>query len=132
MSGDAAVWEGSELLASAGLPSDAVTAWSKAWPERLTSYAVDRNRYSGFWLLSARLIEQLPLAAHRSAREQAAAKAILETARDSRKRFLRQHVEALYDALTDGRRRHVRVEELVLAAADVVPGLAPSRQELAA
>jgi thioesterase DpgC len=132
MSGDAVVWDGSELFTSAGLPADAVTAWTKALPLPLTSYAVDCDRYSGFWLQSARLMEQLPPAERRNEREHAAAAAIVATARDARKRFLREHVEALYDALTDGRRRHVRVEDLVLAAADVVPVLVPSRQQLAA
>ena len=47
-------------------------------------------------------------------------------------RFLRRHGDAVYDALTDRRSRFVRVEDLVTAAADVVPGLVPTAQEIAA
>jgi thioesterase DpgC len=74
----------------------------------------------------------LPPAAQRTDREQAAAAKIVETARKARTRFLREHVEAVYDSLTEGRRRHVRVERLVATAADVVPGLVPGVRELAA
>jgi (3,5-dihydroxyphenyl)acetyl-CoA 1,2-dioxygenase len=37
---------------------------------------------------------------------------------------------ALYDELTDGRRRPVRLEELLYSAADRVPGLVPSEAEM--
>ena len=39
-------------------------------------------------------------------------------------------VGELYDALTDGRTRSVRVEDLVYAAAERVPGLVPARAEV--
>jgi (3,5-dihydroxyphenyl)acetyl-CoA 1,2-dioxygenase len=41
-------------------------------------------------------------------------------------------VAALYDELTDGRRRAVRLEELLYRAADRVPGLVPSEAEMEA
>jgi thioesterase DpgC len=41
-------------------------------------------------------------------------------------------VGALYDELTDGRRRAVRLEELLYRAADRVPGLVPSEAEMEA
>ncbi len=40
------------------------------------------------------------------------------------------NVESVYDALTDGGRRLLRVSELVYAAADRYPGLVPTRAEI--
>jgi thioesterase DpgC len=109
-----------------------MAAWTKAAPKCTASYAIDRLAYSDFWRQSARLVERLLPPARRGERDRAAAALFVETARKARTGFLRTHVEAVYDALTDGRRRHVRVEQLVTAAADVVPGLVPSPQALAA
>jgi thioesterase DpgC len=114
-----------------GLEFD-MAAWTKAAPKCTASYAIDRLAYSDFWRQSARLVERLLPPARRGERDRAAAALFVETARKARTGFLRTHVEAVYDALTDGRRRHVRVEQLVTAAADVVPGLVPSPQALAA
>src|SRR5262249_48778467 len=61
-----------------------------------------------------------------------AAHAIFAKARELRERFLRAHVGAVYAAVTHDFSRFVRVEDLVYAAADVAPGLAPSRQQVAA
>src|SRR5262245_163020 len=82
--------------------------------------------------MSARLFGRLPQKPRRAASERAAAKLIQEKARKARVRFLRRHVDAVYDALTQQRSHFVRVEELVVRAADVVPGLAPTAQEIAA
>jgi thioesterase DpgC len=80
----------------------------------------------------ARLFGRLPQKPRRSASEHAAAEFIQERARDARVRFLRRHADAVYDALTQQRSRFVRVEELAIRAADVVPGLVPTAQDIAA
>jgi (3,5-dihydroxyphenyl)acetyl-CoA 1,2-dioxygenase len=54
------------------------------------------------------------------------------TDRSVREGFLRERVEEVYGALTDGFTRFVRVGELMLAAADAYPGLVPTRAQLAA
>ena len=46
--------------------------------------------------------------------------------------FLRRHAEEVYAELTGGMQEAVRVEELVLRAADRFPGLVPGRDEMAA
>jgi (3,5-dihydroxyphenyl)acetyl-CoA 1,2-dioxygenase len=120
------------ILAAAGFSVDAATAWNDAAPGATTTVSSDRLAYSDFWLKSDQLIARLPTAAHRSEAEHAAATVILEAARAARTRFLNAHVEAVYDILTSRLSRHVRVEPLVAAAADVVPGLVPSRQDIAA
>ena len=50
--------------------------------------------------------------------------------RAGRAQYLRQHIAAIYDYLTDGRRSFVRADELCRRAAEAFPGLVPSREEL--
>src|SRR3954447_3777646 len=57
---------------------------------------------------------------------------VSDRARKARVRFLRQHADAVYDALTDHRSRFVRINELVEAAARQFPGLVPTAQAIAA
>jgi thioesterase DpgC len=121
-----------DVLTAAGLSPDAVSAWNDAAPKLTGAYPQDRHRFSAYWLRSAHLLSLLPPADRRTEREQAAGARIVEAARRTRTQFLRDHVEDLYNALTADRNRHIRVEELVIAAADAVPGLVPGRQELAA
>ena len=45
--------------------------------------------------------------------------------------FVRRHADQLYDELTDGCHRPLRLRELAAAAAEVVPGLVPDQAELA-
>jgi (3,5-dihydroxyphenyl)acetyl-CoA 1,2-dioxygenase len=54
------------------------------------------------------------------------------TDRPARERFLQEHVEEIYAALTDSFTRFVRVEDLVHSAAEAYPGLVPTRAQLAA
>jgi (3,5-dihydroxyphenyl)acetyl-CoA 1,2-dioxygenase len=120
------------LLTAAGLPPEAVSAWNDAAPKLTGCYPRDRDHFSDYWLRSARLLSLLPPANRRTEREQAAGARIADAARRARRQFLRDHVERLYDALTAHGTRHIRVEELVIAVADAVPGLVPGRQDLAA
>ena len=53
------------------------------------------------------------------------------TDRSEREHFLRENVEAVYDNLTDGFSRFVRIEELVQRAGEEYPGLVPSEAQLA-
>ncbi len=50
----------------------------------------------------------------------------------ARERFLREHAEEIYAELTDDLTTAMRVEELVERAAERFPGVAPTREELAA
>jgi len=45
----------------------------------------------------------------------------------TQRRLLGEDIEAIYDELTDGRRRSLRVSELVYTAAERFPGLVPTR-----
>jgi hypothetical protein len=61
------------ILTAAGLPIETVAAWNEALPERIVAFPSDQHAYSEFWLKSAWLINQLPVAARRNEREHAAA-----------------------------------------------------------
>ena len=53
------------------------------------------------------------------------------TDRAAREQYLRAHASAIYEHLTDGRRRFIRVDELCRRAAEAFPGLVPSEEQLA-
>lgn len=53
-----------------------------------------------------------------------------QAGRDARWAFLRRHAPALYDKLTDNRRKFVRIERLAYEAAAAVPGLVPTKAQV--
>src|SRR5262249_17496449 len=118
--------------AAAGISADTVTSWRSAEPTTTADLAVDRPKFADFWQLSWQLIESLPRKANRHEAQALVAEPIHRAARDSRDRFLRRHVEAVYATLTQNFTRFVRVPDLVRTAADSFPGLVPSAVQLAA
>jgi thioesterase DpgC len=121
-----------DCLVNAGLPAEEAQSWIKEKPEAAADFLTDAKNFSEHWLRSARLLARLPEKPKRSEREQAAALMLRERAREGRVRFLRRHGAAVYDALTATRSRFVRVQELVLRAAEIVPGLVPAAQQIVA
>jgi thioesterase DpgC len=121
-----------ECLKAAGLPSDEASSWVDAKPDASPDFSADRQKFSDYWARASRLLATLPRKPQRNVREQAAAAALQERAREARLRFLRRHGEAVYDALTTSRSRFIRVEELVMQASEIVPGLVPTAQSIAA
>ena len=73
----------------------------------------------------------LPEPGSRSPQQRAGAGELKDAARGQRRRFLDAQVEAVYDRLTEGRSRSLRLAELVEAAAAEFPGLVPSPAQLA-
>src|SRR5262245_33603348 len=110
-------------LAEAGLPADEARSQLQETPGLTADFSADRQKFSDYWARAERLLACLPRKPRRSERDQAAAALIFDSAREARARFLRRHGEAVYDALTMARTRFVRVEELVLRASEIVPGL---------
>lgn len=53
-----------------------------------------------------------------------------EASRALRSEFMLRHAAAVYDTLTDGFTREIRVEELVFEAARRFPGLVPTREQM--
>ena len=121
-----------DCLAAAGLPAADIESWLGAEPREITDFSADCATFSDYWRRSAQLLGRLPDKPRRNASEHAAAALIQDRSREARARFLRRHADAVYDAATARRSRFMRVEELVIRAADVVPGLLPTTQELAA
>jgi thioesterase DpgC len=122
----------SESLQRAGIGNDAVAAWLVAAPRDTGDFAGDCARYSRFWESSTALLARLPAKPARDAQQAEAAERIKQVAREARTRFLRAHVEAVYDRLTHNRSRFIRVEQLVYDAAALVPGLTPTSAQVAA
>jgi (3,5-dihydroxyphenyl)acetyl-CoA 1,2-dioxygenase len=119
-------------LRSAGLDDATLAQWLAAAPHTTAGYDDDRRRYSQFWTRCDDLVQRLPRKPERSNAEAGAARAIFAAARDQRERFLGAHCETLYDALTHSRSRFIRLEDLVFAAAEAVPGLTPTAKAVAA
>lgn len=117
-------------LQGAGLPAAAIDEWFAAEPRETTEFGEDRRLYAVYWALGDALIARLPRKPQRNAAETTAAATIRGRARASRQRFLAAYAEKVYATLTHDFSRFVRVEELVLDAADAFPGLTPSRAQL--
>jgi thioesterase DpgC len=77
-------------------------------------------------------LSALPEPGLRSPEQQAAAAAAKDTARALRCQFMDAYADAVYDELTDGRTRYLRLAELAEAAAIAFPGLVPAADQLAA
>ncbi|GIF03128.1 (3,5-dihydroxyphenyl)acetyl-CoA 1,2-dioxygenase DpgC [Actinoplanes siamensis] len=73
----------------------------------------------------------LPPKSERDSAEQRIAEGMLDACRRARREFLAQHVDVVYDTLTDGRTSRLRLPELVSAAAERYPGLTPSDVQMA-
>ncbi|MEU6221988.1 (3,5-dihydroxyphenyl)acetyl-CoA 1,2-dioxygenase DpgC [Streptomyces sp. NPDC047022] len=78
-----------------------------------------------------KLLATLPVPEQRTAEQRATAAAAVDATRDLRAAFLDVHTDAVYDELTEGRTRHLRVAELARAAAAGFPGLVPTEEQLA-
>jgi thioesterase DpgC len=122
--------KGAAPQAAAHLP-EPVAAWAAGVPRAGTDFDADAAAFSAFWRWGAELLERLPAKPRRDKADQAAASAILEAGRAARARFLRAHVAQVYARLTGDLTRFRRVEDLTYAAAELVPGLVPSRAEVA-
>ncbi|MFD4556533.1 (3,5-dihydroxyphenyl)acetyl-CoA 1,2-dioxygenase DpgC [Streptomyces sp. NPDC058469] len=77
------------------------------------------------------LLAALPEPALRTPGQRAAAASATDTARSLRAAFMDAHADAVYDELTDGRTRSVRLDRLASSAATAFPGLVPTAERLA-
>jgi thioesterase DpgC len=120
------------ILEAAGLPERESGAWERAAPGWSGGFDADAAAATEFLTAGESLLGRLPARPLRSAGEQAAAQAIADALNAVRDAFLRLHVEAVYEALTDGLANAVRDEQLVYDAAERFPALTPSRATVAA
>jgi thioesterase DpgC len=116
----------------AGLPADEAREWLKAEPAGAGNFTADRSSHATFWLKTAQLVGRLPPPTQRNDTHRAAVRLLQETARRSRVRFLRAHIDAIYDALTAKRSNFVRLEKLIEEASRSFPGLVPNAEQVQA
>jgi (3,5-dihydroxyphenyl)acetyl-CoA 1,2-dioxygenase len=119
-----------ELLSRAGLSAAEVEDWAASAPPMEGSFTAAAAAVSVFLGRGQALSRRLPAPAASTADERGAREAIGAVMNGAREHFLRWHTAALYDALTAGRTRSLRLVELVSEAAALVPGLAPSPAEM--
>jgi thioesterase DpgC len=120
------------MLEAAGLSRSEIADWAKGAPSRGGAFPVDAHAASDFLSRGEDLLGRLPARRDRNEAEAQAADGLKATLDDERSRFLRAHADDLYAALTDDLRKTVRDEDLVYAAAELVPGLVPTRAAMAA
>jgi thioesterase DpgC len=120
------------MLEAAGLSPTEIAGWEESRPALGTDFDAAAQAFSEFLIRGERLLGRLPARPERTESETEAA-ARLKTALDAeRVRFLREHAEDVYVALTDDLRLAIRDEDLVYAAAERFPGLVPTREQVAA
>ncbi len=90
----------------------------------------DRRRLAETAADSERRIAALPPPRERTPEQRAEAAAAHDAARRMRARFMNTYADGVYDELTDGRTRQLRVAELATAAAYAFPGLVPTPEQL--
>jgi (3,5-dihydroxyphenyl)acetyl-CoA 1,2-dioxygenase len=109
-----------------------IDSWTGSRPAITRDFQHDADGHSKFWLKGYELLGALPDKPKRSLEQLRAAETILSFGRESREAFLGKHVQAVYAALTKGLTNFVRAEELAYDAANLVPGLTPTRAQVAA
>jgi len=127
-------------LLAAGLPESSVHGFLSGFeslriaPGERTAATMrqDAERVGQVCRQGRDLLAQLPAKSRRSAAEKAAGHALVQLLADASWRFFRAHRRAIYDVLTRECSRALRLEELASQAADLLPGIMPSRAELAA
>jgi (3,5-dihydroxyphenyl)acetyl-CoA 1,2-dioxygenase len=119
-----------EVLERAGLPAADVASWVASAPERRESFAAAAEAVRVFLARGQALAGRLPATTRATPGERAARQAIATAADDTRDGFLRDHASTLYEALTSGYTRPLRLEELLSEAAAAVPGLVPTVADL--
>jgi thioesterase DpgC len=128
-----AIAVGADVLEGAGLSRDNVQQWTASEPTfAVDRFAADALAASRFFESGQALLDSLPPRPKRSEREVLAADALKKAMRQTRVDFLRRHAAGLYATLTNQHQDFVRIEDLVCAAAEKVPGLVPTRARIQA
>ncbi|MGW1619919.1 enoyl-CoA hydratase/isomerase family protein [Streptomyces sp. NPDC002172] len=122
----------STLSPEAPQPSGTVDSRLPASPLFRGGAAADARLLSTYTEACAELIAAMPPRADRSPAERDDADRVEQAARRARHAFLKVHTGHLYDELTEGRNRQVRLDELAFTAAENYPGLVPTRAQVSA
>ena len=120
------------MLEQAGLSPTEIADWEESRPAGSDAFAADAQGSSGYLTRGERLLARLPARPDRTDAEAEAAARVKGALDAERIRFLRDHAEDVYVALTDDLRLAIRDEDLVYAAAERFPGLVPTREQVTA
>jgi len=121
-----------QALRAAGFGEDDIDAWRQAWPDAAAEFTAAVRAHEAFWGRSAVLLACLPPKRDRTGAAAQAAAVLKSAGTETRRGFLHQQGLHLYRQLTDDFTRFLRIEALVTAAAQLVPGLVPGAETLAA
>lgn len=109
----------------------ATLQWLSSRPQLVGNFERDAAACSAFWQDGLSVLDRLRQKPDRDDAEQQVSSKIIEVSRQTRAAFLEKHAEDLYRKLTQDLSKHVRVEQLAYLAANVVPGLVPTRERVA-
>ena len=118
------------IFDNAGLPQKPGATWLNTRLKLSRDFRRDAAAAAKYWRAGADFLSKLPKKPKRNAAQQAAADTILSNCRGSREMFLARHADAIYRKLTKNLGSFVRVDELVLDAAKLVPGLTPTQKQV--
>lgn len=93
-------------------------------------YEADGKRVTEFLTRTDEALHALPPKRDRDEGQLAWAAEVHTTARRVRRRFMQEHAEVLYAELTDDRRAMLRLGDLAYRAAELLPGLVPTKQQI--
>jgi len=119
------------IFGRAGLASKAGDVWVKTRLNFGRNFKRDTAVATKYWRVGNDFLAKLPNKPQRTREQQLAANIIQLNCRNSREEFLVNHVETIYRKLTKNLSSFVRVEDLAYDAAKLVPGLAPTRPQVA-
>ena len=119
------------VFAEAGLPPKAAALVGKH-PQFSGNYKRDVAAAGTYWRDIASLLSKLPKKPKRNQVQQIAADTILSAGRATREQFLSRHADAIYRKLTKNHASFLRVDDLAYAAAKLIPGLTPTKQQIEA
>lgn len=102
---------------------------SAAWdPGR--GYAEDSGALAGFLARTGETLAALPPKPDRDSEQVCAATAAHTAARRARRRFLEIYAGQVYAELTDGHQTFPRLDDLAGQAAELLPGLVPTKEQM--
>jgi|tagenome__1003787_1003787.scaffolds.fasta_scaffold20986623_8 thioesterase DpgC len=110
--------------------TDAATSWTATRPALTGEFQRDAEAHSTFWRKGYEGLDALPEKSKRTSEHARAAETILRVGRETREAFMLRHAEAVYAALTKSQTNFVRADVLAYAAAELLPGLVPTRQQV--
>jgi (3,5-dihydroxyphenyl)acetyl-CoA 1,2-dioxygenase len=114
------------------IAADAVASWSSTRPALAGEFQRDTDTHSKFWLKGYDLLAAVPEKTKRNSEDARAAETILRTGREIREAFMARHAEAVYRALTKDMTVFRRADDLAYEASTLIPGLVPTREQVAA